>query len=60
MICLDNLESDFDVVDTPGNEEAFSRLFINTKANALNRTDVYIMVYDVSNCESFKALDPLY
>ncbi len=60
MAIIDNIESEFEIVDTPGSDQAFTNLIIEKKDSMYNDLDAYVLVYDITNVESFKALDPLY
>ena len=57
---MDNVESEFDLLDTPGSESSFQKLFIESKDSKYEGLDAYLLVYDLTNMESFKALDPLH
>ena len=60
MAVVDNIQSEFEIVDTPGSDQAFTNLIIEKKDTMYNDLDAYVLVYDITNVESFKALDPLY
>jgi hypothetical protein len=57
---VDNVESEFDLLDTPGSESAFQKLFIEQKNTKYADLDAYFLIYDLTNQESFKALEPLH
>lgn len=66
---VDGYESDLELLDTPGTEEAFYNLFIkdnlgqnssNVTRNRLLDLDAYFLVYDTTNLESFRALKPFH
>ena len=65
---VEGFESDLNLLDTPGTEEEFYNLFIkdqlipsqNTTQNRLAALDAYFLVYDTTNLESFKALEPFH
>jgi len=65
---VDGVESDLELLDTPGTEEAFYNLFIKNQLipseknpkNRLIELDAYFLVYDTTNQDSFKALEPFH
>ncbi len=60
------MESDIEILDTPGSEEVFYNLFIKDQLNQsmkqsrISNLDAYILAYDTTNLESFKALEALH
>ena len=63
---VDGMESDIEILDTPGSEEVFYNLFIKDQLNQsmkqsrISNLDAYILAYDTTNLESFKALEALH
>ena len=63
---VDGMESDIEILDTPGSEEAFYNLFIKDQLNKsmkqsrISNLDAFILAYDTTNLETFKALEALH